>query len=90
MSNTILTPTIITKDSLRLLHNKVVMAGKVNRQYDKSFGSAGASVSGKIGPSLRVRDTVRMTVSEGANLQVQDVLEEYKTITVSTRNQVSF
>ena len=90
MANTILTPTIITKESLRMLHNKVVMAGKVNRQYDKSFGSAGASVSGKIGPSLRVRDSVRFTVSEGANLQVQDVLEEYKTITVSTRNQVSF
>jgi hypothetical protein len=31
-----------------------------------------------------------MTVSEGSNLQVQDVLEEYATITVSNRDQVSF
>lgn len=90
MANTILSPTIITKDALRMLHNSVVMAGKVNRQYDKSFGTSGASVSGKIGPSLRVRDSVRFTVSEGSNLQVQDVLEEYKTITVSNRDQVSF
>lgn len=90
MANTILTPTILAKDSLRLLHNTVVMAGKVNRQYDESFGSAGASVSGKIGPSLRVRKAVQMTVSEGSNLQVQDILEEYKTITVSNRDQVSF
>jgi hypothetical protein len=90
MANTILTPTVLAKDSLRLLHNTVVMAGKVNRQYDKSFGTAGASVSGKIGPALRVRQSCQMTVSEGSNLQVQDILEEYKTITVSNRDQVSF
>lgn len=90
MSNTTLSPTIITMNALRMLHNTVVAAKHVNRQYDSSFGSAGAFVSGKIGPSLRIRDAVRFTVSEGSALQVQDVVEEYKTITVSTRNQVAF
>lgn len=90
MSNTTLTPTVLTKESLRLLHNNCVMANKVTRQYDKSFGEAGASVYGKIGPTLRIRDRVRFTTSNTAALQVQDVLEEYKDLTVSTRHQVAW
>jgi hypothetical protein len=37
MANTLLTPDIITREALRILHQKLVFIGSINRQYDPRF-----------------------------------------------------
>ena len=51
MSNTILTPVAVTKEALRVLHQKLNFVGSISRQYDDSFAKGGA----KIGDSLKIR-----------------------------------
>jgi hypothetical protein len=47
-TNSHLTPTIITREALRILHQKANFIGSINRDYDDRFASSG----GKIGSSL--------------------------------------
>lgn len=86
MANTILTPQIITREALRLLHNKLVFIGSINRQYDSSFAKEGA----KIGSQLRIRKPVKFEVRTGANISVQDVTETSETLTVATQKGIDF
>jgi len=88
MSNSLLSPTIITKEALRVLHANLNFIGSINRQYDNQFANEGASPSGKIGPTLTIRNPNQFTVRSGAVLQVQDVTESSQTLTVSTQKGV--
>lgn len=90
MSNTLLTPTIITREALRYLHANLNFIGSINRQYDSKFANEGASPSGKIGPTLTIRNPNQATVRSGATLQLQDVTESSQTLTVSTLKGVDF
>ena len=85
MSNTLLTIDMITRKALEVLENSLVITRNINRQYDPSFAVEGA----KIGSTLRVRKPVRYTVSTGAALAVQDVTEDYTTLSVATQAQVA-
>ena len=51
MPNTLLTPTAVTREALRILHQKCNFIGSVVREYDDSFAKTGA----KIGDSLKIR-----------------------------------
>lgn len=82
MSNTLLTPTIITKETLVRLTNNLVAADKVNRQFENQFV--------KIGSSLTVRKPVQFAVSSGPALSVQNVVEPSTTITVNSQRHVDF
>ncbi len=75
MPNTILTPTAVTREALRVLHQKLNFIGTINRQYDDSFARDGAE-GGKIGPDLKIR------------LPNQDTTETSVTLTVSTQKGV--
>jgi hypothetical protein len=88
MANAILSPTIITREALRILHANLNFIGSINRQYDKQFANEGASPSGKIGPTLTIRLPNQFTVSTGSTLAVQDVAEATTTLTVSTQKHV--
>jgi hypothetical protein len=88
MANTILSPTIITREALRILHANLNFIGSINRQYDSKFANEGASPSGKIGPTLTIRKPNQFTVRSGATLAVQDVTEASTTLTVSTQKGV--
>ena len=90
MANTPLSPTIITREALRILHQKSKFIGSINRQYDSRFANGGASPSGKIGPSLAIRMPNQFTVRSGATINVQDIAEESQTLTVSTQKGVDF
>lgn len=90
MANTLLSPTIITREALKYFHQEALFIGSINRQYDKEFGNSGASPSGKIGPSLAIRMPNRFTVASGATMQLQDVAEETQTLTVATQKHVAF
>lgn len=88
MSNSFLSPTVIAKEILRIMHNNLTFAKGVNRQYDSSFANSGITVSGKAGPSLRVRKPNRYVVTDGAALVVQDNVEEYVTVSCTTQEHV--
>lgn len=88
MANSILSPTIITREALRILHANLNFLGSINRQYDNKFANEGASPSGKIGPTLTIRLPNQFTVRTGATLAVQDVTEATTTLTVSTQKGV--
>lgn len=88
MANTLLTPTIITREALMVLHEKLAFVGSINRQYDKQFANSGASPSGKIGPNLTIRMPNEYTVRTGKVMDVQDQTEQSQVLTVSTQKGV--
>lgn len=86
MANTLITPTMLTREALRILHQKLRFIGTIDRQYDKRFAQSGA----KIGSTLQVREPNQFAVRTGKTLDVQDVSESYKTIEVATQKGVDF
>lgn len=67
-TDTILTISMITNESLMILENELTFTGKVLRTYDESFGVDGA----KIGDTLNVRRPPRFIGTSGPNLNVED------------------
>lgn len=84
MSNNLLTPQMITREALRVLHQKLNFVGNINRQYDKSFAQEGA----KIGSTLKVRLPNQYSVRTGQTINVQDTAETFVPLTVSTQKGV--
>lgn len=83
-SNSVLTPTAVTREALRILHQKLNFVGSINRQYDDSFAKEGA----KIGDSLKVRLPNEYTVRSGATLSAQATAETSTTLQVATQKGV--
>jgi len=84
MSNTILTPTAVTREALRVLHQKLNFVGTIERQYDDQFAKTGA----KIGDSLKIRLPNQYTVRTGAALVAQDTTETSTTLQIATQKGV--
>lgn len=85
MSNTLLSPTAIVNESLRILHQKPNFITNINRQYDDRFAQTGA----KIGNTLTLRLPNEYTVTTGATMAVQDTAESSVVITVATQKHVA-
>lgn len=81
-SNALLTPSLITKETLPILVNNLVAANKVNRQFENQFV--------KIGSSLTVRKPNQFVVTNGPGLSVQDIAEPSTSITISYQQHVDF
>lgn len=84
MTNSLLTPQQITREALRVLHNKLTFIGAINRQYDDSFAKSGA----KIGDTLKIRLPNQFTVRSGATLSAQSVNEQSVSLQVGTQKGV--
>lgn len=84
MPNTILTPTAVTREALRILHQKLNFVGSINRKYDSSFAKEGA----KIGTDLRIRLPNQYLVTDGATLSMQDTIESSVTLQVNKQKHV--
>ncbi|MGB1026433.1 MAG: P22 phage major capsid protein family protein, partial [Rhodospirillaceae bacterium] len=84
MANSLLTATQVTREALRILHEKLSFVGNINRQYDDSFAQSGA----KIGDSLKIRLPNQYTVRTGATLSAQDTAETSTTLQVATQKGV--
>jgi hypothetical protein len=84
MTNSLLTPQQITREALRVLHNKLTFIGAINRQYDDSFAKSGA----KIGDTLKIRLPNQFTVRSGATLSAQAVNEQSVSLQVGTQKGV--
>ena len=80
MANDILTPTAVTRESLRVFHEKAKFIRSINKQYDSSFAVEGA----KIGDSLKIKMPNRYTVRSGINMAAQDTTETSATLQVAT------
>jgi hypothetical protein len=82
MANSLLTPSIIAKEALRILMNNMVMGNLVYRDYKKEFN--------KIGSTVTIRKPVKFTVRTGATASVQDVTENSTSIVVNKQAGVDF
>lgn len=84
MGNSLLTPTAVTREALRILHQKLNFIGTINRQYDDSFAKSGA----KIGDSLKIRLPNQYSVRTGRTIDVQDTTETSVTLQIATQKGV--
>ncbi len=84
MANTLLTPTAVTREALRILHQKLNFIGSIVREYDDGFAKTGA----KIGDSLKIRLPNQYVVRTGATLSTQDTSESSATLQVATQKGV--
>lgn len=72
MPNSLLTINMITREALRVLHQKLNFVGSINREYDSSFAKDGA----KIGDTLRIRLPNQYVTRTGATLATDTDTEE--------------
>mgnify|MGYP003652533614 CR=1 FL=1 len=86
MSNTLLTPTMITKEALMILHQKCNFLGNIHRGYDDRYAQTGA----KIGNALQIRLPNEFTSTTGASLSTQAITENQVTLTLDTQRHVDF
>jgi hypothetical protein len=81
MAHTILTPTMITREAARILHQEGTFLANVNRQYDSQFAKTGA----KIGYALNLRLPARYTVRTNATYAGQDHVERSTPFNLSSQ-----
>lgn len=84
MPNTILTPQMITREFLDILHQKLGFVGNINRSYDDSY----ANKEAKIGDTLRIRLPNQYTVRNGKTLSAQDTTEQQVSLAVTSQKGV--
>ncbi len=72
MSNSLLTDSVILKETLMSLKNNLVLAKNVTTEYSDQFAEKGA----KKGAIVNIRKPVRYEVTEGATLTVQDTQDQ--------------
>lgn len=85
MSNSFKVIDMVTREALRIAHEKCVFIGTVDRQYDDQFNKSG----GKQGSTLRVRMPNQYTRRQGSRvMDVQDQNEATQTLTVATQDGV--
>lgn len=83
MANTILTPTAVTREALRVLHQKLNFIGTITRGYDDSFAKQGA----KIGDTLKIRLPNEYVVRTGAVLGTGGTLNDTTETSVDLKVQ---
>jgi hypothetical protein len=84
-THTLLTPTIIAREALRLLKNNLVMGNLVYRAYETEFPGAP-----KKGGSVQIRKPNRFAVAKTRVRSTKTISESYITLTVATQAHVSW
>lgn len=84
MANSLLTPTAVTREILRVAHEKSTFIATTNLTYDDSYAQTGA----KIGTALKIRQPNKYTVRTGKTLNAQDTSETSVTLTLATQKGV--
>jgi hypothetical protein len=88
MPNTILTATAVTREALRVLHQKLNFVGTITRDYDDRFAQQGA----KVGDTLKIRLPNQYVVRTGATLgnggTLNDTTESSADLKVQTQKGV--
>ena len=84
MANNILTPSMITRYSIRMFLNTNYFIQNISRQFESQFGIEGA----RIGQQLRIRYANQYTVTDGPGISPQDTTEQQFLLTVATQRHV--
>lgn len=84
MANSILTPSMITRYSIRMFTNTNYFVQNISRQFEDQFGIEGA----RIGAQLRIRYANQYTVTDGPGISIQDTTEQQFLLTVATQRHV--
>lgn len=84
MANVLLTISQITRETLRILENNLVFTKQVRRDFDDSFGRAGA----KIGTVLNIRKPARYSGRTGQGLSIEDATETQVPLVLNTQRGV--
>lgn len=84
-THTLLTPTVIVKEALRLFKNNMVMGNIVYRDYEREFPGMP-----KAGGSVQIRKPVRFKGSKTRVRVTSMITEQYITLTVATQAHVSW
>jgi coat protein Gp5 len=86
MSNSLLTPSVIAAEALRMFENELGFTRKIDKQYSSDFAKTGA----KIGNTITVRKPWRPTIRTGAAISIQNVTEESVPLVLSNQKGVDF
>lgn len=81
MANSIVTPSWVTREGLRILHQKATATERVNRTYADQFKAAGT----KMGTTISVRLPNQYTVRRGATMQAQNTVERFVQLTMGSQ-----
>lgn len=84
MSNSILTDSVILKETLMSLKSQLVLAKNVTTEYSDEFAEKGA----KKGDTVNIRKPLRYEVTEGATLNIQDSVDQSVALTVDKHYHV--
>ncbi len=79
MSNTLITTSYLTNESLDVLENELVLADKVNRSYSDEFGHKDF----QIGATINVRRPPRYVGTFGPALNVEDTNQTYLPVSIN-------
>lgn len=86
VTNTLLTPSIIAKEALRLLDNNLVLGSLVHRGYESEFDRKPSGH--KIGDTITIDKPVRYTVRSGSTAAPQDTTHGSTSIVVNIQEGV--
>lgn len=85
MANVLSVIDMVTRESLRIAHEKLTFLGTIDRSYDSSYAKSGA----KVGDTLRVRNPNQFVRRKGSRvMDVQDQAESTQNVTVATQDGV--
>lgn len=84
MSNSLLTPTQVTREAMRLLVNNLTFTRQINRNYDDAFQLGGA----KVGTTINVRRPARYVGVTGAALSTEAQTESSIPLSLNTQFHV--
>lgn len=85
MANTLSVIDMVTREALRIAHEKLTFIGTIDRSYDPSYAQSGA----KIGDTLRVRNPNQYVRRTGSRIMdVQDQDETTQDVVVATQDGV--
>jgi hypothetical protein len=84
MANNIITPSMVTKYSIKMFTNTNYFIQNIPRQFQDQFGIEGA----RIGAQLRVRIPNQYVTTDGPGLSVQDTTEQQFLLTVATQRHI--
>lgn len=78
MSNNVISSSMITAETQRILHNNSAFLGKINTQFEDQF----AKVGKKAGSTINIRNPIQVTIRDGATASIQDVNETTVPLTI--------
>lgn len=85
-SNSFVTASWVAKKGLAILHDKAKAAARANRNYEALFGKPLDGVP--IGTSVQVRLPFKYTVSTGAFMQANPLVQRTATLSLNNQNHV--